>query len=67
MDGTVNFYRTWDHYKKGFGNKDGEYWLGKAVSTHLTFPLNYNSYLPCHLDLNTFMTSVPPDSCKGLL
>ncbi|XP_031418185.1 microfibril-associated glycoprotein 4-like [Clupea harengus] len=28
MDGTVNFYRTWDHYKKGFGNKDGEYWLG---------------------------------------
>ncbi|KAG9330006.1 hypothetical protein JZ751_028283 [Albula glossodonta] len=28
MDGTVNFYRPWDQYKKGFGNPDGEYWLG---------------------------------------
>ncbi|XP_062406253.1 microfibril-associated glycoprotein 4-like [Sardina pilchardus] len=28
MDGSVNFYRGWDQYKEGFGNKDGEYWLG---------------------------------------
>ncbi|XP_042559556.1 microfibril-associated glycoprotein 4-like, partial [Clupea harengus] len=28
MDGTVNFNRPWYHYKKGFGNEDGEYWLG---------------------------------------
>ncbi|XP_062397737.1 microfibril-associated glycoprotein 4-like [Sardina pilchardus] len=28
LDGSVNFYRPWDHYKKGFGNQDGEYWLG---------------------------------------
>ncbi|XP_063060644.1 microfibril-associated glycoprotein 4-like [Engraulis encrasicolus] len=28
MDGSVNFYSPWDHYKMGFGNKDGEYWLG---------------------------------------
>ncbi|KAF1373408.1 hypothetical protein PFLUV_G00238560 [Perca fluviatilis] len=28
MDGTVNFYRGWDQYKKGFGNATGEYWLG---------------------------------------
>ncbi|KAG9262873.1 microfibril-associated glycoprotein 4-like [Astyanax mexicanus] len=28
MDGSVNFYRPWDQYKKGFGNKNGEYWLG---------------------------------------
>ncbi|KAG9330912.1 hypothetical protein JZ751_021631, partial [Albula glossodonta] len=27
MDGTVNFYRPWDQYKKGFGNPAGEYWL----------------------------------------
>ncbi|XP_048018073.1 microfibril-associated glycoprotein 4-like [Megalobrama amblycephala] len=28
MDGEVNFYRPWDSYKRGFGNKEGEHWLG---------------------------------------
>ncbi|XP_033986261.1 microfibril-associated glycoprotein 4-like [Trematomus bernacchii] len=28
MDGTENFYRPWSHYKAGFGNLAGEYWLG---------------------------------------
>uniref|UniRef100_A0A8C6TSP4 Microfibril associated protein 4 n=1 Tax=Neogobius melanostomus TaxID=47308 RepID=A0A8C6TSP4_9GOBI len=28
MDGTVNFYRCWDQYVAGFGDADGEYWLG---------------------------------------
>ncbi|XP_042253060.1 microfibril-associated glycoprotein 4-like [Thunnus maccoyii] len=36
MDGSVNFYRPWDHYKKGFGSAAGEYWLGLENLFHLT-------------------------------
>ncbi|KAK2891367.1 hypothetical protein Q8A67_014010 [Cirrhinus molitorella] len=28
MDSEVNFFTSWESYKKGFGNKEGEYWLG---------------------------------------
>ncbi|XP_053122653.1 ficolin-3 isoform X2 [Hemicordylus capensis] len=28
MDGSVDFYRTWDTYKKGFGSQLSEFWLG---------------------------------------
>lgn len=29
MDGTESFFRPWNHYRNGFGNVAGEYWLGK--------------------------------------
>eukprot|EP00064_Thunnus_orientalis_P022737 superscaffoldBa00007942_g22953 len=36
MDGSLNFYRPWDQYKKGFGSAAGEYWLGLENVFHLT-------------------------------
>ncbi|KAL2098909.1 hypothetical protein ACEWY4_005389 [Coilia grayii] len=28
VDGNVNFYRPWDQYRQGFGDRAGEHWLG---------------------------------------
>uniref|UniRef100_A0A8B9I1B2 Fibrinogen C-terminal domain-containing protein n=1 Tax=Astyanax mexicanus TaxID=7994 RepID=A0A8B9I1B2_ASTMX len=41
IDGSVNFYRTWEAYKNGFGNKSGEYWLGLENLFLLTHKRNY--------------------------
>ncbi|CAJ1081339.1 microfibril-associated glycoprotein 4-like [Xyrichtys novacula] len=41
MDGSVNFYRPWDHYKIGFGTAAGEYWLGLENVFHLTLRKKY--------------------------
>ena len=36
MDGTVNFYRCWKDYLCGFGDLDGEFWLGLNKIHRLT-------------------------------
>ncbi|XP_029946284.1 angiopoietin-related protein 6 [Salarias fasciatus] len=41
QDGSVNFFRTWEQYKQGFGNLDGEYWLGLEHLYWLTQQARY--------------------------
>lgn len=36
LDGTVNFKRDWDKYVDGFGNMNGEYWIGLQRIFELT-------------------------------
>ncbi|XP_037545028.1 angiopoietin-related protein 6 [Nematolebias whitei] len=41
QDGSVNFFRTWEQYKQGFGNLNGEYWLGLEHLYWLTKQAKY--------------------------
>ncbi|CAC5414742.1 Fibrinogen-like protein 1,Fibrinogen-like protein A,Tenascin,Ryncolin-2,Ryncolin-4,Fibrinogen C domain-containing protein 1-A,Microfibril-associated glycoprotein 4,Tenascin-N,Fibroleukin,Angiopoietin-related protein 7,Ficolin-2,Ryncolin-1,Tenascin-R,Ryncolin-3,Ficolin-1,Fibrinogen C domain-containing protein 1-B,Fibrinogen C domain-containing protein 1 [Mytilus coruscus] len=36
LDGSVNFQRTWTDYENGFGDLNGEYWLGNKHIHSLT-------------------------------
>lgn len=51
-DGSVNFFRGWNEYVRGFGDLNGEFWLGEKLlmilkhveniqRTHFFFLVNY--------------------------
>eukprot|EP00058_Branchiostoma_floridae_P015874 XP_002601362.1 hypothetical protein BRAFLDRAFT_82714 [Branchiostoma floridae] len=42
LDGSVPFNRTLADYKRGFGNKTGEHWLGNDYLHLLTYQKNYS-------------------------
>jgi ficolin len=50
QDGSEDFYRNWEEYKRGFGNRTGEYWLGLESIYYLT-----RSSSSLHIYLETFM------------
>lgn len=36
QDGSLDFNRTWQEYREGFGSPQGEHWLGNAALNALT-------------------------------
>lgn len=40
LNGSVDFFRDWEDYKRGFGDLGGEFWLGLEKIHRLTNPQN---------------------------
>ena len=45
FDGSVPFNRTWDEYRRGFGDVSGEHWLGNKWLNLLTKSEKYDYYV----------------------
>ncbi|EFA01315.2 Protein scabrous-like Protein [Tribolium castaneum] len=52
FDGSVDFYLDWEDYKKGFGNVNGEFWLGLQHLHELTSDDGKNELLVELVDWN---------------
>ena len=54
MDGTKNFYRGWADYVKGFGDLNGEFWLGLSKLNRLTYAGTITTSKTLRVDLVDF-------------
>ena len=52
MNGSQNFYLDWDEYENGFGDLNGEFWLGLSKIHRLTANTNHTNML--RVDLGDF-------------
>ena len=52
MNGSQNFYLNWDDYVHGFGNLNGEFWLGLSKIHRLTANTSHTNVL--RVDLGDF-------------
>ena len=41
LDGSVDFFRNWNNYRRGFGNLNGEFWLGLETLHRITNEKKY--------------------------
>lgn len=41
FNGSVSFYRDWNTYRNGFGNLNGEFWLGNEKVHYITSQSDY--------------------------
>ena len=70
LDGSVDFYRGWNDYKRGFGNLNGEFWLGldkihrltKALKNRLRVDLEDTTGKTAYAEYNMF--AVTGESAK---
>ncbi|PIK59867.1 fibrinogen-like protein A [Apostichopus japonicus] len=55
VDGSVDFYRTWNEYKQGFGFLKREFWLGNDQISDLTNQKDYELRIDMN-NLTAFLT-----------